>query len=307
MDLRIVDPWATRHHGVITKHRAISLGVTASAWYRAIERGQLQVLHPGVARLAGTKPSPLQRIHAAVLAAGPTAVASHRSAAALWNIERPDHDPVDVIVPRCTTRLDLDGVVVHRPTDRIDMSISVRELTPSTNLLRTLVDLGAVIGSVDTAVETAITSGAVTPAVLEYLLARHAIQGRAGAGPLRRALDRWPIEGKPADSVLELRMARLLRRHGLPPATFHPRLAGFEADFLVTDSRLVLECDGWDHHGRTREQFDWHTERDQVLAVHGYVVLHFTWRQITRHGPATARRIRELLATWSPHVLAPTP
>jgi very-short-patch-repair endonuclease len=306
MDLRRIDEWGTRHHGVITRRVAMSLGLTSSAWYRAIERGHLQPIHPGVARLIGTESTPEQRIHAAVLAAGRSTVASHRSAAVLWGIDRPDHDPVDIIVPRHRTRLQLDGVVVHRPTDRDDMSTSMRSLTPCTNLLRTLIDLGAVVPSVHDVVSSAITSGVVTPSVLEHLLDRHARQGRAGAGPLRQALRSWPIAGKPADSELEVRMARLLRRHRLPPATFHPIIAGFEVDFLVDGSNLVLECDGWDHHGRTKEQFDWHTERDQLLGVEGYVVHHFTWRQITRRSAQTAQRIRQLLATWSPDVLAPS-
>ena len=36
-------------------------------------------------------------------------------------------------------------------------------------------------------------------------------------------------------------MARLLADHGLPPATFHVRLAGFEVDFLVDGTPVVLE------------------------------------------------------------------
>ena len=252
MNLGKLDEWARSHHGVVTRRRAIELGWTEAAWYRAIRRGQLHLVHPEVARLHGTPNTPVQRIHAAVLAAGSTAVASHRSAAMLWGIDRPDYDPVDVIVHRCVTRLTLKGVVVHRPRDRIDMGTVIRSRTPSTNLLRTLIDLGAVTHDVEAAVSAAITSGAVTPAVLEYLLARHARRGRNGTTALRRALRAWPLHGKPADSELELRMARLLTDHDLPPATFHVRLARFEVDFLVDGTPVVLECDGWDHHGRTR-------------------------------------------------------
>jgi very-short-patch-repair endonuclease len=299
VNLEQLDGWARSHHGIVTKRRAIDLGWTESAWYRAIRRDQLQLIHPGVARLHGTPITHLQRIHAAVLAAGKTAVASHRSAAALWEIERPEDDPVDVIVNRGVSGLHLAGVNIHRPRDRIDMATVVRSRTPSTNLLRTLVDLGAVTGDVGSAVASAITSGAVTPAVLEYLLARHARRGRHGTTALRRALRAWPLQGKPADSELELRMARLLGDHDLPPATFHVRLAGFEVDFLIDGTPVVLECDGWDHHGRTREQFEWDRERDLNLGAAGYVVFHFTWRQITRRARWSAERIRRLVERWS--------
>jgi hypothetical protein len=148
VNLGLLDGWARTHHGIVTKHRAIELGWTEAAWYRAIRRGQLHLMHPGVARLHGTPTTPVQRIHAAVLAAGRTAVASHRSAAALWEIERPEDDPVDVIVNRGVSGLRLAGVNVHRPRDRIDMALVYRSNTPSTNLLRTLVDLGAVTGGI---------------------------------------------------------------------------------------------------------------------------------------------------------------
>jgi hypothetical protein len=306
MDFERIDDWATWHHGVITRRAARTLGWSDGDWYRAVEVGHVELVHPGVARLRGSARTVVQRIHAAVLAGGGSAVASHRSAASLWGIERPDADPVDLIVDRCVTRLRLDGVVVHRPRDRADLSVSRRHLTPSTNLLRTLVDLGAVSGSVDDAVSAAVTSGAVTPAVLQGLLLRHARSGRNGVGALRRALESWPLQGKPADSDLELAMARLIERFGLPPATFHPpRIAGYEVDFCVDGSNVVLECDGWDHHGRTREQFERDVERDQRLALAGYVVFHFTWRQVTRRPGPTAQRLHDLLQRWAPHLLDP--
>lgn len=307
MDVRLIDDWATRHHGLITRRAALELGWTPEHWRRAVERERLLLVHPGVARLTGSPQTQIQRIHAAVLAGGATAIASHRSAATLWGIERPERDPVDLIVDRCVTRLRLDGVVLHRPRDRVDLSVSYRQLTPSTNLLRTLVDLGAVTGTVEEAVSAAITSGAVTPAVLHRLVVRHGRPGRNGVGPLRQALAQWPLAGKPADSELEPRMATLLRRYRLPPCTFHPpRIEGYEVDFLVDGTNVVLECDGWDYHGRTREQFERDVERDQVLGVAGYVVFHFTWRQITRRAAATASRLRALLDRWAPHVRAAT-
>jgi hypothetical protein len=78
--------------------------MSRSAWYRAIDAGTLIPLHPNVARLPGTADTPEQRIIAGVAAAGPEALASHRSAARLWGIPRPDDDPVDVIDARDGTQ-----------------------------------------------------------------------------------------------------------------------------------------------------------------------------------------------------------
>jgi hypothetical protein len=46
----------------------------------------------------------------------------------------------------------------------------------------------------------------------------------------------------------------------------------------------------WDHHGRTRQQFERDRGRDLLLGSAGYVVFHFTWRQITRRAGWTAER-----------------
>lgn len=304
MDLRLLDPFAMRNLGLVTRRAAMSAGWTSAAWNRALRRGVLEPIHPGVARLLGSPATPEQGIHAAVLAGGRSAVASHRSAARLWGLPRPDDDPVDIIVDRCATRAGLRGVVVHRPTDRLDMRVSIRGRTPSTNLVRTLVDLGAVVGSVDEAVAAAIDSGAVTPMALVALIDRHSCRGRSGVGPLRQAVSGWLVDGKPADSRLEPRMRDLLREHGLPPAVFHPPpIAGFEVDFLVAGTNVVLECVGWEFHARTRAQMERDNERTQRLALEGHHVFEFTWAQVTRDRARTARRIRDLLARWAPHVL----
>lgn len=304
MDLTRLDPVARRNNGLITRRGALDAGWTSGAWNRALRRGVLEAVHPGVARLLGSPDTPEQRIHAAVLAGGRTAVASHRSAARLWGLPRPGDDPVDITVDRCVTRLSLPGVVVHRPTDRVDMRVSVRGRTPSTNLVRTLVDLGAVIGSVDEAVEAAIASGVVSPMALMALIERHSAQGRSGVGALREAVGPWLLGGKPADSLLEIRMEALLRAAALPPATFHPPpIAGYEVDFLIDGTNVVLECIGWEFHGRTRAQMARDVERNQRLALAGHHVFEFTWTQVTRDRRRTARRIRELLTLWAPHVL----
>jgi hypothetical protein len=137
-----LDRWARAHHGVISMEAS---GLTRSSWYRAIRSGQLDQLHPGVARLHGTADTAEQRIAAAVLAVGMPALASHRSAARLWGIERPTGDPVDVIVAGRRRLPALRGVVIHRPKDLERLSPPQRRSNiVCTNILRTLLDLGAV-------------------------------------------------------------------------------------------------------------------------------------------------------------------
>ena len=62
-------------------------------------------------------------------------------------------------------------------------------------------------------------------------------------------------------------MAELLRSHDLPPATFHAVVLGHEVDFAIVELRIVLECDGWEVHGRDREQFERDRARDAEMTV----------------------------------------
>jgi very-short-patch-repair endonuclease len=114
----------------------------------------------------------------------------------------------------------------------------------------------------------------------------------------RDAVADWAIDDKPADSILELTMARLARRHRLPPIDFHPVVGGYEVDFRVRDTPVLLECDGWAYHGALREQFERDRRRDAELIADGWVVLRFTYRSITTRPAATANRIRAAVDRW---------
>jgi very-short-patch-repair endonuclease len=296
MRLSDFDDWARAHHGVITRAQS---GMSRSAWYRAIDAGTLIPLHPNVARLPGTADTPEQRIIAGVAAAGPEALASHRSAARLWGIPRPDDDPVDVIDARDGTQARFDGVIVHRPVDRKRLAPQRRFEIRCTNVLRTLADLGAVdAAGVSTAVGHVIAVRLADLHALETAAREHAQRGRPGIPALRDAIDDWSIDAKPADSVLEAAMARLIRRHGLAPVEFHPIIAGHEVDFRVIDSPVILECDGWTHHGLDRAGFEHDRSRDADLVAAGWIVVRFTYRSITVRPSTVARRIRAATDRW---------
>jgi very-short-patch-repair endonuclease len=121
---------------------------------------------------------------------------------------------------------------------------------------------------------------------------------------LRDALDDWVLDGKPVDSVLEPAMRNLLQSHRLPPAEFHPVIGGYEVDFRIIDSNLILECDGWASHGRDRRQFERDRTRDAELVAIGYVVLRFTYWAIVKRPAKEAERIRRIVERWAPHLLA---
>ena len=183
MELSLIEPWARRHHGLITRAAAIEAGVSRASWYRALASVRIEVVQPGVARLWDSPRTRQQRIAAAVLSIGRGAVASHRSAAFLWGVERPRDDPVDLVVARNQRVPDLVGVEIHRPTDRADLVPAYRDGIAVTSPSRMLCDLAA-----------------VDP------------EGVAAA------IDHVVIAGLVLAPGLRVLVARLLAEHGLPPA-----------------------------------------------------------------------------------------
>ena len=125
---------------------------------------------------------------------------------------------------------------------------------------------GAAVGP---ALTPSIASKVISPAAVHGARVRHSKQGRHGVVALRRALEELLHDDIPVDSDLEARMARLLRDYHLPPAQFHAIVEGFEADFLVIGTRVILECDGWGSHGLDRDQFEFDRFRDATLLSAG--------------------------------------
>ena len=144
----------------------------------------------------------------------------------------------------------------------------------------------------------------VRPDAIKAVLLRHASRGHHGIGALREAMEAVSIEGAPADSELELRMMVLLRTHRLPPADFHEMVAGYEVDFRIRGSVVLIECDGWASHGLDRDQFEFDRMRNADLSAAGFIVVHVTWHQVTGGPAEVARRIEENLQRWAPDLIA---
>ena len=298
------DRYARRHRGLLTFEES---GVSRPRWNESVARGDVDRQHRNVVRLYGARPTAEMRIEAAVLAAGDGALASHRSAALLWGVERPATDPIDIILPNRSRRARLRNVVVHRPRDLEQLRPVWRLGVATTDPLRTLLDLGSVDATgVDAALRRFVVDGYVTPIAVRAALVRHSQRGRHGIVALRNALERWALGDKPADSDLEAVMAEIFVRFGLPSAEFHAIVQGYEVDFWIVDSNVVTECDGWSVHGADHDQFEFDRRRDAELLGKGTITMRVTWRQLVRTPRAVAGRILATLAEWSPHVLPAT-
>lgn len=304
MKLHLLDPFASKHHGLIPRWKSAELGISERSWYRAVDSGLLDLVQPNVARLRGSAATVEQAILAAVWSVGRDAMSSHRTSALLWDADRPPDDPIDVILARRGREADRDGVIIHRPTDRLDLRPVMRRGIPTTNPMRMLLDLGAV--DPDSVYETllhVLSTRAASPAAIRGALVRHAKKGRHGVAALRAAMERWLDEELPPDSVLEGRMADLRLQYSLPAMEFHASVIGYEVDFLILGTRLVIECDGWAFHGLDRDQFEFDRLKEADLTGAGYVVVRVTWNQLTKDPAGSARRILANVEQWAPHLL----
>jgi len=87
----------------------------------------------------------------------------------------------------------------------------------------------------------------------------------------------------------------LVRRARLPAPRTNTHVEGHEVDALWPQQRLVAEVDGRTYHDSPR-RFETDRSRDAHLAAAGYVVLRFTWRQLTTEPEVVVARLAAALA-----------
>jgi very-short-patch-repair endonuclease len=267
---------AARQYSLAQYRQVIELGMTPRQLRDRVEVGLLVPVHRGVYRLGGGPASAEQGALAAVLAAGSGAVASHRSAAALWGLRGVEAGAPEITVvgTACPT---LRGVVVHR-TDRLDpVDVSRACRVPVTSPARTLLDLGAVAPAqvVESALEDALMRRLVTFALLTATLRRLGRRGRRGTAVLRVLVQERDPATAPTESVLEDTLLQVLRRGGLPAPVRQHDVGGVRLDFAYPRVRLGIEADSriW-HGGRLDVQRN--SRKANLLLAHGWRVLHFT-------------------------------
>ena len=303
MDLTRLTP-ITHVHGSIRQADFVDRIASRDVWYRLVRRGILIETHPRVARRADL-PTPERHLaEAAAIAAGSTALVAGPTALSVWLGDSLDpSEQIHIITRRRTRRPTLAGVVIHRPTFDADLGSSNRDHLRLTSPLRALVDTAAwEPDRVRSMTERLVLQGLVTPQSLDALAARHGRRGHPGVRRLRLELADWSLDQRPPESLLEVRMMRLLRRYRLPTATFQHVVGRFRLDVTWPMWRAAVECDGFEFHGG-RESFERDRERDATLAANGWVVWRYTWRQITQReswvadhlGQALARRRADLL------------
>lgn len=293
---------AATQHGLLERHEMVQLGVGHAALDHAVRRELVARLQRNVYALPGAVTSFRQRVLAAVLSAGPGAVASHRTAAIILGVAHRDAaEIVEITVPRLRNRKPV-GTFVHRIDDLSADHCVVIDGIPCTGPLRLMVDLGAVEPErvVEDVLDRALTAGLVTIRGVEWMLTELSVQGRAGCGVIRKILDGRALGTAVADGLIEPRMARIFKRFGILMPVFQHELRTASGlfvarfDFAYPHLKHAFEVDGYEVHGRPRAMergFD----RDRAARREGWQVDHFMWNHVVRRQKYVAEVILEVL------------
>jgi Protein of unknown function (DUF559) len=230
---------------------------------------------------------------AAVLASGPEAVLSHRSATALWGIWGSGAGEAHVTVPRKTR----SQGSIHRHFGALPVDeVTIRDGIPVTSAARSVLDLAADRG--EAAAESALREveylGIYGPVSIATLLARH--PHHRGASIVARCIKR--LEDDPGGRIrspLEELFLPFLDAHHIPRPRLNPWLSigddRFQVDCLWPDARLVGELDGFRSHG-TKRAMRADRRRDRRLVAASYRVVRITPDQLATEPAQVAVDLR---------------
>jgi hypothetical protein len=251
----LLDRVASSQLGLATSHQLDCIGFGRGGREVARVGLRLHSVRQGVYRLPGAVPTWESAVLAAVLAAGPKAVASHLTAAQLWSLfdgRRPAgvHDAIHIMAPG---QHRLTGVRLHR--QRLDDTERTRHRSvPVTTPARTLLDLAAMLDAyqLGRCTDEALRRRLVSLDDLRRVFDRHSGSGRRRVQPFRAVLaDRVP-GFDPGANDWEQQMDRLWDLLGLPPAVRQHavRVGGhrYRVDRAIPELKLAVEWVGKEFH-----------------------------------------------------------
>jgi len=277
-----IAPLARRQHGLVTRRQVLAVG-TRRQLEHCVVRGSLVRVLPGVYRVAGAPDGWEPALMAAVLTAGPGAVASFVAAAHLWMLAGFWAAPPIEITTPSRRRVRLPDVIVHDSEILGGLHGDRRRSIPTTSVARTLCDLTACCSpnQVARALDDALRRKLVSLTRVRAVHADLATRGRHRSSVMRTLLDERGPSYHPGGSDPEVRMVRVLVRAGLPRPVQQHRVEvdgrTYRLDAAYPEHRVALEYEGFDFH-TSRTAFDDRYERDRLLKRIGWHIVYVTSR-----------------------------
>lgn len=289
---------AAGNGGYVTRDQLRTMGLSDSAIDRLIRLEDVVPVSSGVFQVVPSNDH-ADLIRGAQLAL-PNAVASHQSAAHLLRLpELPSLKPTLTVISTTTHRF--PGITVRRADDLSPGHVVDIYGIRCTNGARTLFDLAGVLKYRHFAsiAEAAISSGRVKHEQLENVAEELCRRGKRGTKAMGDFLE-WNFPG--SGTALEKRGRSILKGSSVPlpipeypiPWTPHRRF-----DDAYPDHTFAIEWDSrrW-HERRAAMQSD--RDRDREAAIHGWVVVRFTWDDVTKNPSKIVSAVTRILADRDP-------
>jgi very-short-patch-repair endonuclease len=281
---------ALRQQGNMTRAQLLAAGLTPDAIMHRVRTGRLHPVYRAVYAVGRPPQTPIERASAAVLACGPGAALSHRSALSLWSIDKHWHTPFEVTALRDRRP---KGIRTHRPRTIHRRDITVQLGIRTTTLARTVLDMAPRLSEKRRTriVQDALHSKFMTNSQLANVLQRS--PNHRGT-PL---LIPFLAETKTGvtRSEIEDTWKQLAKDYNLPRFLTNVKLkGGYIADVLFPDHGLIVELDSWEFHS-DRISFESNRDRDAENLAHGLPTIRVTHERMKADPAKEADRVRQTL------------
>jgi hypothetical protein len=242
---------------------------------------------------------------AACLTGGDGTVASHRAAAALYGLPGGSRTLVEITCRRWR-RSKHSPLVIHE-TKALDAAMTtIVDGIPSTTVERTLLDLGAVRGSltVQMALDRALRLRLTSWERVHETLRRLARSGRPGVVKLRAALMARASRPIP-ESEQETALLALLDRNGFPPPVPQHAVSDDSGAFVARvdaaypQLRIALEYDSDQEHTDPAALARDNARRNRLIAA-GWNVIAARRNDVAGGGAEFLRAVNQVLASVVP-------
>jgi very-short-patch-repair endonuclease len=289
----IIGALADLQHGAVARWQLLARGLTGREIDRRIVDGRLRPVHRGVYLVGHMATAPLAYEAAAVLAFRGQATISHRSAAKLLELlPWPPKAACWVTTPRGDSSR--PGLIVRKATLAPCYITSIERIKVTT-AARTILDCAAILPPDEDYRLEEMCAQAI-PALAKPADLREQIERNSGKPGVRRlALLLDGHAPKKPKRELERKLLRLVRGSDLPEPEVNAYVLGKERDLVWRKHRVVVESDSYAFHSDART---WARDigKTNELQLAGWVVLRFTWFDVTERPPWVLGEIRRALA-----------
>jgi len=299
IDARISE-LAEQQYGVVELGQLRRLGVSKREVERRLAAGRLHQLYRGVYAVGHRVLSREGHWLAAVLACGPTAVLSRRSAAAHWGFRSYSGAYVDVTSP---SKSRSQGSIRRHWALLSPDEVTIHGAIPITTVPRTIFDLAR--ESTPQTIESCLRQ-------CEYLRLYDALSirdllqrypRRRGNRAIRTALAKLEETPGEVNEGLEERFLAFLDTFALLRPELNAWLEAqghrYKVDCLWREAKLIAELDSWQAHG-TRSSFQSDKTRDRHLLLAGYRTTRIAAVHLDQEPELLAGDLRRLLIPAAP-------